>query len=128
MPIGFEVAFPSLLDHARSLNIEVPDESSILKNIFAMRDLKLKKIPRQVLHKEPTTLLHSLEDVVKADVLYLLSGAWKPSVEQIFLWIGGSRPSQLLNIIVPQLEPLIDQQIVSINNLRLSSQQAEDAL
>jgi len=31
-------------------------------------------------------------------------------------------------IIVPQLEPLTDQQIVSINNLRLSSQQAEDAL
>ena len=29
---------------------------------------------------------------------------------------------------MPQLEPLIDQQIVSINNLRLSSQQAEDAL
>ena len=29
---------------------------------------------------------------------------------------------------MPQLEPLTDQQIVSINNLRLSSQQAEDAL
>lgn len=31
-------------------------------------------------------------------------------------------------IIVPQLEPLTDQQIVSFNKLRLSSQQAEDAL
>lgn len=29
---------------------------------------------------------------------------------------------------MPQLEPLTDQQIASINNLRLSSQQAEDAL
>ena len=29
---------------------------------------------------------------------------------------------------MPQLEPLTDQQIVSISNLRLSSQQAEDAL
>lgn len=43
MPIGFEVAFPSLLNIARSLNIEVPEDSPILKDIFAMRDLKLKK-------------------------------------------------------------------------------------
>lgn len=67
-------------------------------------------------------------DAAKADVFYLISGAWKASVERLYLWIGGSRPSQLINIIVPQLEPLTDQQIVSINNLRLSSQQAEDAL
>ncbi|XP_027368959.1 transcription factor TGA7-like [Abrus precatorius] len=67
-------------------------------------------------------------DAAKADVFYMISGAWKSSVERLFLWIGGSRPSQLLNIIVPQLEPLTDQQLVSINNLRLSSQQAEDAL
>lgn len=31
-------------------------------------------------------------------------------------------------LIVPQLEPLTDQQITRINKLRLSSQQAEDAL
>ena len=43
MPIGFEVAFPSLLDMARSMNIEVPDDSPILKDIFVMRDLKLTK-------------------------------------------------------------------------------------
>ncbi|KAL4381113.1 hypothetical protein AHAS_Ahas04G0101000 [Arachis hypogaea] len=67
-------------------------------------------------------------DMAKIDVFYLISGAWKASVERLFLWIGGSRPSHLLNIIVPQLEPLSDQQIASINNLRLSSQQAEDAL
>ncbi|KAG5055294.1 hypothetical protein JHK85_007804 [Glycine max] len=72
MPIGFEVAFPSLLDLARSLNIEVPDESRILKNIFAMRDLKLKKIPREVLHKVPTTLLHSLEGMPNLDWKQLL--------------------------------------------------------
>ncbi|KAK7385259.1 hypothetical protein VNO78_30973 [Psophocarpus tetragonolobus] len=67
-------------------------------------------------------------EAAKADVFYLISGAWKASVERLYLWIGGSRPSQLLNIIVPQLDPLTDPQIVSINNLRLSSQQAEDAL
>ena len=43
--IGFEVAFPSLLDKARSLNIEVPTvaDSPYLKRIFEMRDLKLRK-------------------------------------------------------------------------------------
>ncbi|RDX73844.1 Transcription factor TGA7 [Mucuna pruriens] len=75
-----------------------------------------------------SNLFRMKADAAKADVFYLISGAWKASVERLFLWIGGSRPSQLLNIIVPQLEPLADQQIVSINNLRLSSQQAEDAL
>ncbi|KAE9590441.1 putative ent-copalyl diphosphate synthase [Lupinus albus] len=43
MPIGFEVAFFSLLQMARSMNIEVPHDSPIFKDIFAMRDLKLKK-------------------------------------------------------------------------------------
>ncbi|CAJ1971813.1 unnamed protein product [Sphenostylis stenocarpa] len=75
-----------------------------------------------------SNLFRMKAEAAKADVFYLISGAWKTSVERLFLWIGGSRPSQLLHIIVPQLEPLTDQQIVRINNLRRSSQQAEDAL
>ncbi|XP_027935618.1 ent-copalyl diphosphate synthase, chloroplastic-like [Vigna unguiculata] len=72
MPIGFEVTFPSLLDLARILDVEVPDDSPILKNILAMRDLKLKKIPREILHKVPTTLLHSLEGMQNLDWKQLL--------------------------------------------------------
>ncbi|MCH80798.1 transcription factor TGA3-like, partial [Trifolium medium] len=67
-------------------------------------------------------------EAAKTDVFYLISGAWKTSVESLFHWIGGSLPSQLLNIIVPKIDALTDQQIVSIHNLRLSCQQAEDAL
>lgn len=37
-------------------------------------------------------------DAAKTDVFYLISGAWKASIERLFLWIGGSRPSQLLNV------------------------------
>lgn len=44
MPIGFEVAFPSLLDIARGLNIEVPDDSPILNDIFAKRNEKLTRL------------------------------------------------------------------------------------
>uniref|UniRef100_A0A2P2LQT7 Transcription factor TGA7 n=1 Tax=Rhizophora mucronata TaxID=61149 RepID=A0A2P2LQT7_RHIMU len=67
-------------------------------------------------------------DAAKADVFYLISGKWRTSVERFFLWIGGFRPSELLNILVPQIEPLTDKQQVDISNLRQSSRQAEDAL
>jgi transcription factor TGA len=37
-------------------------------------------------------------DAAKADVFYLISGKWRTSVERFFLWIGGFRPSELLNV------------------------------
>ncbi|KAJ9146372.1 hypothetical protein P3X46_028646 [Hevea brasiliensis] len=64
----------------------------------------------------------------KADVFYLISGKWRTSLERFFQWIGGFRPSELLNVLMSQLEPLTDQQLVDVCNLRQSSQQAEDAL
>ncbi|KAL5095854.1 hypothetical protein RYX36_000181 [Vicia faba] len=72
MPIGFEVAFPSLLERARGLNIDVPNDSPILKNIFAKRDEKLTRIPKEIMHKVPTTLLHSLEGMSGLDWKQLL--------------------------------------------------------
>ncbi|KDO80846.1 hypothetical protein CISIN_1g036441mg [Citrus sinensis] len=67
-------------------------------------------------------------DAAKADVLSLISGMWRTSTERFFQWIGGFRPSELLNILMPQLEPLTEQQLIDVCNLRQSSQQAEDAL
>ncbi|XP_065861147.1 ent-copalyl diphosphate synthase 1 [Euphorbia lathyris] len=61
MPIGFEVAFPSLLELAKKLEIQVSEDSPVLKDIYDSRNLKLKKIPKDIMHKVPTTLLHSLE-------------------------------------------------------------------
>ncbi|KAL5135031.1 Ent-copalyl diphosphate synthase, chloroplastic [Glycine soja] len=72
MPIGFEVAFPSLLDMARGLDIEVPNNSPILNKIFAMRNVKLTRIPRAMMHKVPTSLLHSLEGMSGLDWKELL--------------------------------------------------------
>nr|XP_028944707.1 ent-copalyl diphosphate synthase, chloroplastic-like [Malus domestica] len=43
MPFGFEVAFPSILELARSLNLEVPDDCPVLNEIYAMRNIKLEK-------------------------------------------------------------------------------------
>ncbi|XP_039118099.1 LOW QUALITY PROTEIN: transcription factor TGAL1-like [Dioscorea cayenensis subsp. rotundata] len=64
----------------------------------------------------------------KADVFYMLSGMWKTPAERCFMWLGGFRSSELLKLLVSQLEPLTEQQLVGICNLQQSSQQAEDAL
>ncbi|XP_057453613.1 transcription factor TGA6-like isoform X2 [Lotus japonicus] len=64
----------------------------------------------------------------KADVFHLLSGMWKTPAERCFLWLGGFRPSELLKLLVNQLEPLTEQQLMGITNLQQSSQQGEDAL
>ncbi|XP_022773180.1 transcription factor TGA7-like [Durio zibethinus] len=67
-------------------------------------------------------------DAAKVDVFYLISGIWRTSAERFFHWIGGFRPSELLNVVLSQIEPLTDQQHFEVCNLRQSSQQAEDAL
>ncbi|KAL6337311.1 hypothetical protein AAG906_036625 [Vitis piasezkii] len=64
----------------------------------------------------------------KADVFHILSGMWKTPAERCFMWIGGFRSSEVLKLLVNQLEPLTEQQLMSIYNLQQSSQQAEDAL
>lgn len=64
----------------------------------------------------------------KADVFHILSGMWKTPAERCFMWIGGFRSSELLKLLVSQLEPLTEQQVVAIYNLQQSSQQAEEAL
>lgn len=44
MPIGFEVAFPSLIEMARELDIEIPnDNCDILREIYDKRNLKLSR-------------------------------------------------------------------------------------
>ncbi|KAL9258871.1 Transcription factor HBP-1b(c1)-like protein [Drosera capensis] len=67
-------------------------------------------------------------NAAKADVFHLLYGMWKTPAERCFLWLGGFRSSELLKLLVNQLEPLTEQQIGDIGNLQQSSQQAEDAL
>ncbi|CAH9103132.1 unnamed protein product [Cuscuta epithymum] len=67
-------------------------------------------------------------DAAKADVFHILSGMWKTPAERCFLWLGGFRSSEVLKLLVNQLEPLTEQQLTAINHLQESSQQGEDAL
>ncbi|VAH15172.1 unnamed protein product [Triticum turgidum subsp. durum] len=43
MPIGFEIAFPSLLEAARRLDVVFPYDHHALQRIYANREVKLKK-------------------------------------------------------------------------------------
>lgn len=43
MPIGFEVALPSLIDIAKKLDIDIPTHTRGLREIYARREIKLKK-------------------------------------------------------------------------------------
>ncbi|RYR47650.1 hypothetical protein Ahy_A07g033592 [Arachis hypogaea] len=118
----FEIEYGNWIEEQHKLNEE-------LRNAFQTQapDEQLNQLIQTLLNHY-SNLFKMKSDAAKADIFYLISGVWKSSAERLFLWIGGSRPSQLLSIIVPQLEPLTEQQTASISRLRLSSQQAEDAL
>ncbi|KAL5716839.1 Transcription factor tga9 [Ranunculus cassubicifolius] len=64
----------------------------------------------------------------KSDVFHLITGMWITPAERCFLWMGGFRPSELIKILMPQLDPLTEHQLMGICNLQQSSQQAEEAL
>nr|WJZ49119.1 (-)-kolavenyl diphosphate [Scutellaria barbata] len=67
MPIGFEMAFPSLIETAKKIGIDIPEEFPGKKEIYAKRDSKLKKIPMDLLHNKPTPLLFSIEGMEGLD-------------------------------------------------------------
>ncbi|KAJ6806655.1 transcription factor TGA2.2-like [Iris pallida] len=44
----------------------------------------------------------------KSDVFHLVTGMWTTPAERCFLWMGGFRPSELLKILMPQLDTLTE--------------------
>ncbi|KAK4773619.1 hypothetical protein SAY87_028638 [Trapa incisa] len=64
----------------------------------------------------------------KTDVFHLITGMWTTPAERCFLWMGGFRPSELIKMLITQLDPLTEQQMMGIYSLQQSSQQAEEAL
>ncbi|KZV44788.1 BZIP transcription factor family protein [Dorcoceras hygrometricum] len=66
--------------------------------------------------------------IAKSDVFHLVSGMWKTPAERCFLWMGGFRPSEVIKIILNQVEPLTEQQLLGICGLQQSTQEAEEAL
>lgn len=68
------------------------------------------------------------EELARSDVFHLLTGSWATPAERCFFWIGGFRPSDILKILIQQLDPLTEQQLMGIYGLKQSSEQAEEAL
>ncbi|KAL6899274.1 hypothetical protein ACP4OV_005932 [Aristida adscensionis] len=67
MPVGFEITLPRLLEMAKYLGLDMPFDEPALQEIYAKRDLKLSRIPEDVLHAIPTTLLLSIEGMQGLD-------------------------------------------------------------
>ncbi|KAL5707793.1 muconate cycloisomerase [Ranunculus cassubicifolius] len=64
---GFEVTFTSLIQLAKTLELEGLENSAVLEDLYHKRELKLKRIPKEILYNVPTTLLHSLEGIPDLD-------------------------------------------------------------
>ncbi|CAN6232114.1 unnamed protein product [Urochloa humidicola] len=67
MLIGFEMTFPTLIQMAKDLSLDIPFDEPALQVIYAKRCQKLTKIPKDVLHAVPTTLLLSIEGMLDLD-------------------------------------------------------------
>ncbi|KAL2227276.1 UNVERIFIED_CONTAM: Syn-copalyl diphosphate synthase TPS3, chloroplastic, partial [Sesamum indicum] len=62
MTCGFEIVFPALLQRARDMGIhDLPYDAPVLQEIYAARNHKLARIPKELMHKVRTSLLFSLE-------------------------------------------------------------------
>ncbi|KAL0401010.1 UNVERIFIED_CONTAM: Peregrinol diphosphate synthase TPS1, chloroplastic [Sesamum latifolium] len=62
MTSGFEIVFPALLQRARDMGIhEIPYDAPVLQEIYAARNYKMTRIPKELMHKVRTSLLFSLE-------------------------------------------------------------------
>jgi halimadienyl-diphosphate synthase len=89
--IGFEVILPALLTQGRQLGLDLP--VPVFDRYKRMRDEKLAKIPKSILHSRNTTLAFSLEfmgdnfEIEGAEVLQERNGsvALSPSATAYFL-------------------------------------------
>ncbi|XP_058108019.1 transcription factor TGA2.3-like isoform X4 [Magnolia sinica] len=120
--LAFDMEYARWLDeHQRQIN----DLRAAVNSHVGDNELRLL-VDNVMVHYDEIFRLKSVG--AKSDVFHMLSGMWKTPAERCFMWLGGFRSSELLQLLASQLEPLTDQQLMGICNLQQSSQQAEDAL
>ncbi|KAG8068498.1 hypothetical protein GUJ93_ZPchr0005g15371 [Zizania palustris] len=73
-------------------------------------------------------LFHLRAVLASSDVFHLVTGMWAAPAERCFLWMAGFRPSEILKMLIPQLDPLTEQQLLGMCSLQQSSEQTEEAL
>uniref|UniRef100_A0ACD5V896 Uncharacterized protein n=1 Tax=Avena sativa TaxID=4498 RepID=A0ACD5V896_AVESA len=77
---------------------------------------------------DAVTAHHVVLAELKADVFHIISGTWLPAAERCFLWIGGSRPSDLSKVVARHVEPLTEQQVAGVCDVQRWSREREETL
>ncbi|KAK4432156.1 bZIP transcription factor TGA10 [Sesamum alatum] len=148
---GFHLGGSALLAGEQGLQVAMGNVNSDAANLFDMEYARWLEEH----HRLMAELRHALEDhlsenelrvlvesclalydqvmslknmIAKSDVFHLLSGMWMTPAERCFMWIGGFRPSDLIKVIVREIEPLSEQQVVGVCGLQQSTREAEEAL
>ncbi|CAI0398280.1 unnamed protein product [Linum tenue] len=127
------------MEYARWLEDDLRHMSELRTGLHAhLSDGDLRvTVDRYVSHYDEIFRLKGA--AAKSDVFHLITGMWVTPAERCFLWMGGFRPSELIKCIddtsklcvqmlISQLDPLTEQQVMGIYSLQHSSQQAEEAL
>ncbi|KAL2612025.1 hypothetical protein R1flu_023717 [Riccia fluitans] len=68
MPIGFELAFTAMLSEAKSLGLCLPYDMPFFHILQKTRNRKLERVPLELLHSQPTTMLHNLEGIQSLNI------------------------------------------------------------
>ncbi|CAI0398283.1 unnamed protein product [Linum tenue] len=116
------------MEYARWLEDDLRHMSELRTGLHAhLSDGDLRvTVDRYVSHYDEIFRLKGA--AAKSDVFHLITGMWVTPAERCFLWMGGFRPSELIKMLISQLDPLTEQQVMGIYSLQHSSQQAEEAL
>ncbi|KAK9671555.1 hypothetical protein RND81_12G038600 [Saponaria officinalis] len=132
MPVGvanissdatvFDMEYTRWLEEHHRLTCEL---RAAVQEHLPENELKMY-VENWVSHYDVVVNLKSM--VAKTDVFHLVSGVWKTPAERCFMWLGGFRPSELIKIIMQQIEPLTEQQLMSICGLQQTMHEAEQAL
>ncbi|KAK1321035.1 hypothetical protein QJS10_CPA03g00942 [Acorus calamus] len=77
MLAGFEMIFPTLIQRAHNLGLDLQLDCPAMEDIYIRRNLKRNKIPNELMHTVPTTLLYSLEGLDDLDWERLLALQWQ---------------------------------------------------
>ncbi|KAF0897705.1 hypothetical protein E2562_000421 [Oryza meyeriana var. granulata] len=73
-------------------------------------------------------LFKAKAEAAKRNVFFVMSGVWRTAAERFFLWIAGFRPSEVIKVLAPQLEPMTEQQATEVHGLQQKARHLEDAL
>lgn len=126
-------------EHARW----VEEHERMMRHLRAAVELDDNNLQHQQGHQDDGGQLRQLVDaaaahhvvlaelksaVARADVFHLVSGTWLPAAERCFLWIGGSRPSDLVKVVLRHVEPLTEQQVASVCDVQRWVREREEAL